>query len=247
MTFSESIKRCMGSKFSSVTGRAPLSEFWWFLLYVWGGAVAIGLLIFGIGSAITQPEKVVPVFAVFMVIWWLVHIIPYICALVRRLHDGNKSGAHICWFLLPYIGPIILFILLLDGGNPGCNKYGSPYPFTDKDCRLGYNGMGYNEMMQLKERINRAWNEKYSVPDPSYYLPYIPFQQMEFLKEWEWESKRQQVQGNSPVHETTLLNATHQDTTVPYPKANAVCPQCGAPLQEGNRGYCRNCGQFLNT
>lgn len=244
MTFSESIKRCMGSKFSSMTGRAPLSEFWWFILYYWIGFIAIGLLGFGISSAFKKSDNIA---LIVIILWWLVHFIPYICVLVRRLHDGNKSGAHFFWCCLPYIGPVILLIQLLEGSDPGCNKYGSPYPFTDKDCRLGYNGMGYNEMMQLKERINRAWNEKYSVPDPSYYLPYIPFQQMEFLKEWEQESKRQPVQGNSPVYETTLLNATHQDTTVSYPKENGVCPQCGAPLQEDNRGYCRNCGKFLNT
>ena len=87
MTFSESIKRCMGSKFSSMTGRAPLSEFWWFILYYWIGFIAIGLLGFGISSAFKKSDNIA---LIVIILWWLVHFIPYICVLVRRFHDNNN-------------------------------------------------------------------------------------------------------------------------------------------------------------
>ena len=50
--------------------------------------------------------------------------LPYLAVTVRRLHDVNKSG---WWFfiqLVPLIGPVWLFCLMVIGGTPGPNRFG---------------------------------------------------------------------------------------------------------------------------
>ena len=47
------------------------------------------------------------------VIFLMLHFIPNIAITVRRLHDTGKSGWWYLLSLIPYIGPFILFILLV--------------------------------------------------------------------------------------------------------------------------------------
>jgi uncharacterized membrane protein YhaH (DUF805 family) len=43
---------------------------------------------------------------------------------VRRLHDQDKSGWLILLSFIPYIGGLILLVLMLIDGTPGANRYG---------------------------------------------------------------------------------------------------------------------------
>ena len=54
-------------------------------------------------------------------------IIPGLAVLVRRLHDVGKSGWMFFIILIPLIGAIWLFVLLVTDSNTGENKYGA-YP-----------------------------------------------------------------------------------------------------------------------
>ena len=88
MAFNETIKICLTKKYSSFSGRASRSEFWFFYLFILVGylisltlIMTISLNLFWLGG-------------VFM----LAMIIPAFAVTARRLHDTNKSG----WFqLLP--------------------------------------------------------------------------------------------------------------------------------------------------
>jgi uncharacterized membrane protein YhaH (DUF805 family) len=62
---------------------------------------------------------------ILLAIYFVVSIIPSIAVTVRRLHDTNKSG---WWYFInfvPFIGPIWLFILMVQEGNVGDNQYGT--------------------------------------------------------------------------------------------------------------------------
>jgi uncharacterized membrane protein YhaH (DUF805 family) len=43
---------------------------------------------------------------------------------VRRLHDTDKSGWMILLSLIPFVGGIIVLVLMLLPGTPGQNRFG---------------------------------------------------------------------------------------------------------------------------
>jgi uncharacterized membrane protein YhaH (DUF805 family) len=45
---------------------------------------------------------------------------------VRRLHDGDRSGFFIFLGLVPFIGGLIVLVLMILPGTPGPNQYGPP-------------------------------------------------------------------------------------------------------------------------
>ena len=44
--------------------------------------------------------------------------------IVRRLHDTNKSGFWIFFWLIPLVGPITLIVFYCIGGKPVPNRFG---------------------------------------------------------------------------------------------------------------------------
>ena len=51
-------------------------------------------------------------------------IIPMLSVGARRLHDTGRSGWFLLLCLIPFIGTIILFIMLVQDSSTGANKYG---------------------------------------------------------------------------------------------------------------------------
>ena len=94
------------------SGRATGAEFWlWALLYYPASVVAYIL---------NSPEIVIVIIALFV----LVSFIPNLAVMVRRLHDTGRSAWWIFINLVPFIGWVVLVILLLGDGEEGGNKYG---------------------------------------------------------------------------------------------------------------------------
>ena len=129
MTFAEAVQSVF-SKSTKVEGRAPRSEFWYWILFV----------------IIVQLVTIVPVIMVAMLIqaqdvWAL---LPFLIAAgaialflwlgtitvsIRRLHDQGLSGWFFLLFVIPSLGGLIQFIFMLQPSNPGPNKFG-PQPLT---------------------------------------------------------------------------------------------------------------------
>jgi len=55
---------------------------------------------------------------------FLIAIIPFISATVRRLHDIGKNGCYIFIGFIPLLGQIYLLFLLCKDSNEGNNEYG---------------------------------------------------------------------------------------------------------------------------
>ena len=88
MNFNESIKTCLTKKYSTFSGRASRSEFWFFYLFILIGYIVSFILI------VTISVNLFWVMGIFI----LAMVIPAFAVTARRLHDINKSG----WFqLLP--------------------------------------------------------------------------------------------------------------------------------------------------
>lgn len=119
MGFQEAVRKCL-SKWITFSGRAPRSEYWWFVLFYILVAVAFVILFLVVGGAgILSGSGAGPVALVLGLLITVVYIylmIAGISAIVRRLHDRNMSG----WW---YGGLILLNIastlLTLSGGGGG--------------------------------------------------------------------------------------------------------------------------------
>jgi uncharacterized membrane protein YhaH (DUF805 family) len=91
MTFGESISTCF-SKYATFNGRAPRSEYWWFVLFTFLVSLATGMV----------SQTLSGLFS-------LAVLLPSLAVGVRRLHDIDKSG----WFLLLGLIPIVGWIILI--------------------------------------------------------------------------------------------------------------------------------------
>jgi uncharacterized membrane protein YhaH (DUF805 family) len=95
MTFGESIRNCF-AKYADFKGCAPLSEFWWWVLFTFLAGGALGII----------SDKASAVFSIAT-------FLPSIAVGTRRLHDTNRSGWFQLLWLVPLIGWIILIVLLV--------------------------------------------------------------------------------------------------------------------------------------
>ena len=110
MTFSESVSTCI-KKYFVFKGRASKSEFWWFQL-IW--VVSYVVMIISNNEAIA-----------FICLGIIIFIaIPLISVGVRRLHDTNKSGFYYFLSLIPFIGGLIILLMMIGDGTKGKNQYG---------------------------------------------------------------------------------------------------------------------------
>lgn len=109
----------------SCKGRASRAEYWWMtLLFVLPDTLVVTLRSYEDPSLFIDTPL-----GIILFIYIFATLIPSICLTVRRLHDANLSGGW--WFLrfLPFIGWLILFIMLLLPSSPRANRYG-PVPYT---------------------------------------------------------------------------------------------------------------------
>jgi len=103
------------------SGRARRKEYWMFVLFnlIFMFAAAFLDNILGIATDMGYG----PIYGIYI----LAMLVPSIAVAIRRLHDVDKSGWMILIALIPIIGGIWLFVLMVTDSFPGENKYGE-YP-----------------------------------------------------------------------------------------------------------------------
>jgi uncharacterized membrane protein YhaH (DUF805 family) len=133
-SFGQAVARYF-KKYATFSGRASRSEYWWVFLFnaIIGIIIWILALVFGVAGAQVDPATGVavpgPGYVVIIVIsalWGLATIVPYLAISWRRLHDTNKSGGF--WFLsfIPFVGSIIVLVLMLLDTNPAGARFDKP-------------------------------------------------------------------------------------------------------------------------
>ncbi len=124
MTFSESIKSCL-DKYTTMRGRAPRSEYWWFVVFTWI-AIFVTSFLFGIiGAMINHETGAMVAGSVGYFLVCMVLVIPNICVLVRRLHDTGHSGFWYFIGFVPLVGGLwLLYLMIKDSDDE--NEYGLP-------------------------------------------------------------------------------------------------------------------------
>ena len=88
MTFTDAITTCF-RKYATFSGRAPRSEYWWFVLFVVLVTMVLG---FVDASLFGAPSETEPGGALLVPIWQLATLIPLLAAAWRRMHDTGRSG-----------------------------------------------------------------------------------------------------------------------------------------------------------
>ncbi|MFW6277750.1 MAG: DUF805 domain-containing protein, partial [Prolixibacteraceae bacterium] len=138
-------------KYAVFNGRAGRKEYWMFFLFnmLFGFAAIVLDNLFGIAFF---GNFYGPLYLLYM----LAVLIPALAVAVRRLHDTGKSGWWILISLVPFVGWIVVLILLAMEGEPGDNEYG-PDPKIADD---GYNPSGYARS-QEQSRYSQPRNSSY--------------------------------------------------------------------------------------
>ena len=141
--FGESIKRAF-SKWLDYSGRATLSEFWWFYLFT----IIVSFVLYipfvialfaliptstrvtenGEVTATAPSSGTLTILAVLLIVFFALYLVLFLVTLplaVRRLHDTDRSG---WWYLISLVpfGGIVLLVFWVSAGTPGPNQYGPP-------------------------------------------------------------------------------------------------------------------------
>lgn len=107
-------------QYADFSGRARREEYWMFQLFNIIAIFALIMLGGTIGGVLDAPEiAMIP-----YVIYVLGVFIPSLAAVVRRLHDQDKSGWYILVYFIPLVGIIWLLVLLCTEGDARPNQYG---------------------------------------------------------------------------------------------------------------------------
>ena len=122
--------------YTDFKGRSRRTEFWMFFLFNSIFLIVAGIIdnLLGItfDTIFGLPIKIHPEFTAiqispsgyFYLIYALAILIPGLAVTVRRLHDVGKSGWMLLIGLIPLLGAIYLFVLLVTDSNLGPNQYG---------------------------------------------------------------------------------------------------------------------------
>lgn len=146
MTFGKSVSTCF-SKYAVFTGRASRSEYWWFALFnvivtLLIIAIFLGALYFTVRNRMTanpllatlNPDALMGdeeltswsyTLMAIIGIYGLIAFLPGLGVSIRRLHDAGHSGWFYLLSFIPFVGPIILLVFLLQPSTPVPNRYGN--------------------------------------------------------------------------------------------------------------------------
>jgi len=127
MTFSQAIQSVF-SKATKIEGRAPRSEYWYWVLFTF--IVQMFTILPVILVAMMIPQRDVWAILPFLIAAgsiWVFLWITRITVTVRRYHDQGLSGWMFFIGLVPAIGGLLEIIFMLQPSQPGSNKFGVQY------------------------------------------------------------------------------------------------------------------------
>ncbi len=115
--------KVMRDNYANFSGRARRKEYWMFVLVQ--TIVMIGLMILDSVLGLDFELQGISLgYGYLYLIGLIVHFIPSLAVLVRRLHDVGKSGWFYFIFLIPIIGVLWLLVLYCTEGQKEDNKWG---------------------------------------------------------------------------------------------------------------------------
>jgi len=130
-TFGQAVTRFF-KKYATFTGRASRSEFWWWFLVnaLVGTVLYVLTLVLGAGGATfdattgaSTPGPGIVVGIVLSSIWFLATVVPWLALVWRRFHDTNRPGAFYFLGFIPFVGGIIVLVMLALPSDPAGARF----------------------------------------------------------------------------------------------------------------------------
>lgn len=106
-------------KYAVFGGRARRKEYWTFQLV--NLVPTVGLMAGTLGADPT----IRTVSSILLLLFALAAALPGLAVGVRRLQDTGRHGAYIALAFIPFLGPLVLFVLFLLPSTSGSNAYGA--------------------------------------------------------------------------------------------------------------------------
>ena len=122
-------------RYADFTGRSRRMEYWMFALFytlvLLVGFVAVIATSGPSYDAAGEGDAAagMPIVLVILSLFVLGSIVPGLAVQVRRLHDQNLSGWLVLLNLIPYLGALVMLVLMCIKGTNGENQYG-PDPLS---------------------------------------------------------------------------------------------------------------------
>ena len=116
MGFTQAVKSCF-RQYVGFGGRAPRSEYWYFVLFYFVAAIVLSLvdgLLFGAAGHMSPLASLLT----------LALLLPSIAVAIRRLHDIDRTGWWILLWFVPIVGVIVLIVFFVQRGTTGANRFG---------------------------------------------------------------------------------------------------------------------------
>ena len=110
--------------YTTFSGRARRSEFWFFALFNSIFAIVAMGIDNVLGTTLNMGYGVSLPYGYIYLLYVLATFIPGLAVAARRLHDVGKSGWMYFIVLIPIIGAIWLIVLLFTESQQGENKWG---------------------------------------------------------------------------------------------------------------------------
>ncbi len=120
MKFDQAIKSVF-SKYATFAGRAPRSEFWFWILFTTLVGTGASILDHAVNFLIGYDNGVIAG------LWGLATIPPFLTVSVRRMHDTDRAGWWLLLFFIPFIGGVVLIVWFCTRGTTGYNRFGADY------------------------------------------------------------------------------------------------------------------------
>jgi uncharacterized membrane protein YhaH (DUF805 family) len=112
-------------RYAEFTGRSRRKEYWMFAL---GITIVYSILFIfllgGIDFSTGGMGGLGMVSTLLLVLLILIIFIPALAVQVRRFHDQDKSGWFVLLNLVPYVGGLIVLVMMCLDGTPGANRFG---------------------------------------------------------------------------------------------------------------------------
>jgi uncharacterized membrane protein YhaH (DUF805 family)/tetratricopeptide (TPR) repeat protein len=115
-------------KYAIFGGRATRSEFWFFILFNFLVGMLVGIVT-GFVAGIAGHQEIS---VACSLLYSLATLLPTLAVTVRRLHDTSRSAWWLLIFLVPFLGPVVLVVLLAFNTKKSENRYG-PNPSAAKE------------------------------------------------------------------------------------------------------------------
>jgi uncharacterized membrane protein YhaH (DUF805 family) len=112
-------------KYADFQGRARRSEYWSFVLMIFGIEIVLAVVFNVLGGGMGggfSPAALIVGCIYFLGLLYL--FVPSIALAFRRLHDTDRSAWWLLVALIPVLGALALLVFYLLDGTPGPNRFG---------------------------------------------------------------------------------------------------------------------------